>query len=367
MLKATAAKALAIAAAISLIACVPASPPTSASGPGEHSSASAEGEPDLSEIRDYLRAWETRGGSGSILIARKDQILIEEGYGLADRASGRAITRETIFDIGSLVKLFTAAAILQLESRGQASQSDRLEKYFENVPPDKRGITIGQILAHRAGLADIVDANGRPLEFAPEIDFLPFTRDQLVEGIFTAPLVGKPGEGEHYSNFGYGLLGVIVEKVSGLSYEDYVRRHIFVPADMHDTGYLDPPRTRQEMAIGYQGADAWGTPLDFTAPDGPSWILKASGGMLSSPRDMLLFVQALQDGHILDPEPFERFLTLHQSVSPSGKPYVIAFGSNNIYWAGLYWDRANDIVAIVYTSDSEHTANEVMQALVRLL
>jgi CubicO group peptidase (beta-lactamase class C family) len=316
-------------------------------------------------LNAMLRSWEQAGGSGSVAVMEGDRILFERGYGFADRAAGRLITPETVFDIGSLVKRFTAVAILQLEARGALSLSDTLPKYFDDVPADKRDITIRQVLVHEAGLIDLVNSDGSIPEFTPELDFVNVSREEVVRRTLSARLLAQPGTARHYSNWGYSLLGMIVEKASGQSYERYVQENIFAPAGMRDTGYLLPRRTRSEMAIAYRGGRPWGATTDFqTATGYPSWMIKASGGMLSKPRDILSFIRAMRDGRLLGPAAMARY---DEFFLRPGRTTESSFGSNGIYYAGYVWRRSKDQIMVVFTNNSEHTAEQAIEAIAKEL
>src|SRR6185436_19744664 len=103
-------------------------------------------------LADYFHKVAGLGFSGAVLAAKGNKILFRNGYGWADQTQRLQITPETVFDIGSITKVFTAVAIMQLEERGQLSTSDRITKYFANVPPDKVSITLHQLLTHTSGL-----------------------------------------------------------------------------------------------------------------------------------------------------------------------------------------------------------------------
>ncbi|MGH7597255.1 MAG: serine hydrolase domain-containing protein, partial [bacterium] len=180
------------------------------------------------KLDQYMTRLAKFGFSGAMLVAQKGKIILHKGYGWADMARGIPITNATVFDIASLTKQFTAAAILKLEVQNRLKIGDRLSKFLSNVPKDKAGITLHHLLAHTAGL---------PAELAHEDNF---TRERFIAAVLRAPLKTRPGQKYSYSNLGYTLLAAIIEMVSGQSYETFLAKELFEPAGMRHTGfYLD--------------------------------------------------------------------------------------------------------------------------------
>jgi hypothetical protein len=179
--------------------------PPMAGGVGAEKSSNAD---RTERLREYLERLERLGFSGVVLAAKDGEILLEEGYGLADRETGREVTAQSVFTIGSITKQFTGAAIAKLAEEGKLSFDDKIEKYFEGVPPDKRAITIHQLLTHTAGF---VDALGGDFD-------LKATDEWVLAEALASKLLFEPGSRHEYTNVGYSLLGMIVERASGLSY-----------------------------------------------------------------------------------------------------------------------------------------------------
>src|SRR5205085_8611691 len=162
-----------------------------------------------SRLDEFLRGEEARGFSGAVLVDKEGRVILSKGYGLADRARGTRITEDTIFNVGSLAKQFTAAAILKLEMSGKLKTQDLISKYFDGVPEDKRAITIHQLLTHTSGLPREHSANS----------YDPANRDEMVRRVLALKLKSAPGAKYEYSNTEYMLLAAIIEKVSGQAYE----------------------------------------------------------------------------------------------------------------------------------------------------
>jgi CubicO group peptidase (beta-lactamase class C family) len=210
---------------------------------------------------------------------------------MSDREQGIKADCDTVYDVMSMTKQFTAAAIVKLESQGRLDVSDRIGEYLTGVPDDKRGITIRELLTHTSGLVDSLGG-----------DYEPLTREQMIRQALSSKLKSEPGSKYSYSNLGYSLLAAIVEKASGQGYEDYLADELFRPAGMDQTGYVLPDWSGSDVAVEYDAhGKPRGTPLERPwAGDGPYWNLRGNGGMLSTPRDMLRWNRALSGSRILD-------------------------------------------------------------------
>lgn len=236
-----------------------------------------------------LRAHEA-GFDGSLLVLSDGRPIIDKGYGLRDREALLPNTPATVHAIGSITKQFTAACILKLQEDSWLGVHDSLSKYFADVPADKRGITLHHLLTHSAGFPGAIGDDNEPID---GVDFAKLA--------FAEPLEFEPGSGYAYSNVGYSLLGIIVEKVSGMSYERYLRDSLLVPAGVLRTGYRIPDWAKEELAIGYRkDGTRWGTMLDHpTVNGGPGWHLRANGGIMSTTHDMAAWVDALRTNKVL--------------------------------------------------------------------
>ncbi len=261
---------------------------------------------------EYLTRLEAFGFSGAVLFADRDGIALAQGYGLADREAGRPVTVDTVFTTGSITKQFTAAAILKLEEEGELSVDDSIADHFDDVPADKRGITLHNLLTHTAGLRS---------DFAAT-DFTPVERDEYVRRALASELVAPPGEEYHYANSGFSLLGAIVEQVSGVSYEGYLRENLFLPAGMKDTGYLLPKWDPSRIAVGYREGERWGTIVERPmAEDGPFWALRANGGVHSTIGDMYRWHEALVGDALLSEESKAMLYDTHVPEGPRARSY----------------------------------------------
>ncbi len=317
-------------------------------------------------IDSYLSGLTSKGFAGSVLLEDNGAVLLDKGYGAADRTSGRAVTTATGFDIGSLVKPFTAAAILKLSSRGKLRCSDSISRFFPAAPPDKAAITVEQLLEHTSGLPDIVDASSKPLGYAPDFDYEPVSRDEIVRRAMNAKLLSAPGEKSRYSNLGYSLLGAIVEIASGEPYEQFVRESIFVPAGMSRTGYVAPGWKNADLAAGYQHNDRWGTPLEHRwLSDGPSWNLRANGGMLSTTGDLAKWIHALDGDKLLTPSEKKALFDLSVHRNKRGTRTMGAAGSNDIFDACYLWYLDEHRLLVMMTNSDQWRAEEMVPDLAK--
>jgi CubicO group peptidase (beta-lactamase class C family) len=202
--------------------------------------------------------------SGSILIEMGGEIVLRKAYGFADRSRGIANRPDAVFDIGSMSKQFTAAAVLVLQQEGKVSVTDAIGKLLPDVPADKKEITVQQLLTHTAGLP-----SDFPMVNATEPDYEQVARDEAVRRVLAAPLVFRPGSNWAYSNCGYILLAAIVERASGTPFPDYVRETIFRPAGLTHTGFwCDAELKSRSVALGH---DAFGTVLHDPRTRPLSW------------------------------------------------------------------------------------------------
>lgn len=234
------------------------------------------------------------GFSGVLLVAQGDDVLLHRAWGLADRKAKLPITPDTKLRLGSMNKMFTAVATLQLVQAGKLALDGRVGQYLPDYPnADIAKVTIRQLLTHSGGTGDI---------FGPQFDAHRLslkTHADYVRLYGTRGPDHPPGESHRYSNYGFLLLGAIVEQVSGQSYYDYVDAHIFARAGMTDSGSLPENVTLPGRACAYtrESRDAPWTDAADTLP----YRGTAAGGGYSTAGDLLKFARALQNGTLLPP------------------------------------------------------------------
>jgi CubicO group peptidase (beta-lactamase class C family) len=320
------------------------------------------GDPVGAELDRYMARLAAYGYSGSVLVARGGRVLLHQGYGLADRARRRPYTAETLFDVASISKQFTAAAILALEMAGKLEVEDTLGKFFPGAPADKAAITLHQLLTHTSGLRDT---------FGEEYEAV--TREELLRRVFASRLLGPPGRRYRYSNGGYSVLAAVVEVASGRTYDDYLRGRLFAPAGMRHTGFRLPARALALLAHGYAAEGDWGTPLDHPwAPDGPYWDLRGNGGILTSTGDLYRWHLALAGDAVLARPQREKYIRPYVSEgrwahtdygygwsvgkSPTGKLEVSHIGGNGAFESDFRRYLGDDAVIVLSGNSVDYSA-----------
>jgi D-alanyl-D-alanine carboxypeptidase len=241
----------------------------------------------------------SKGGqfSGVAVMAKNGVPVFQRAYGMADRERRVANNPETAFNLGSINKIFTQIAILQLRAAGKLDLDSTLAKYWPDYPNNEvaRKITIRQLLRHTSGIGgNIFDppAGGKRNDIRTLRDYLPLFVNQ--------PLAFEPGTRNAYSNAGYVVLGLLVERLSGDDYYTYVREHIFKPAGMTRTGSFAVDSLPPNTAIGYTRGDEdapLSTPLRPNSRELPGRGSSAGGGY-STAQDLVKFVQALREQRI---------------------------------------------------------------------
>jgi len=265
--------------------------------------------------------------NGAVLVAQKGEIILEKGYGWRNFATRTLNDSNSVFQIGSLTKPFTAMVILKLQEEGKLSVNDRLNKYF----PQQKGaetITLQNLLDHTSGLNNYTDI------FGPEDSAIishPVSQQRVI-GIFKQkPLSFKPGTKFEYCNSGYFLLGVIIEKLTGMSYERAVRQLIFSPLQMNNSGFDFINLHSASKAKGYLTADA-DKPDPAVLMD--STVTYAAGAIYSTVGDLYKWAKAIGKGEILSKSSRDEAFTPHLERYGDGWWIDTLFGEKYITHAG---------------------------------
>jgi CubicO group peptidase (beta-lactamase class C family) len=315
------------------------------------------------QIKTYLTELEKVGFSGTVLVEINGSKVISKGYGFSDKTKSIKNEPTTIFSIGSITKQFTAVAILKLEMQGKLLIDDKITKYFENVPTEKSSITIHDLLRHQSGLQSVV---GR--------DYDKISAEEFLDTVMNSKLRFEVGKEFSYSNIGYSLLGMIIEKVSGKTYETYLYENLWKLAQMEMTGYARPSFDKNKIAIGYYKDDKiWGKPTDKEwDKTAPYWHLLGNGGVLSTAEDMYKWHKALLGEQVLSKEAKKKlyhpkiraeedYNTLYAygwDVSQTNRKTnrVWHNGTNNIFYADFmrYIDEG---VTLIMLSNKSHQTN----------
>jgi D-alanyl-D-alanine carboxypeptidase len=273
----------------------------------------------LDALRSRLDKGATDGTfSGAAIVAKDGKPIFTGAYGLADRETKIPNTLDTKFRIGSMNKMITATAIVQLAQAGKLKVSDPLIKFLPDYPNKAWAskVTIHQLLTHTGGAGDF---------FGPEFDKHRLELKTLQNYV---NLYGKreptfePGTSWDYANYGFILLGIVVEKASGQDYYEYVREHIFKPAGMTSTDSLPEDQAVPNRSVGYMYS---GDSKSFV-PNNPTLPYRgtSAGGGYSTVGDLLAFANAIENHKLLDAEHTE-MLTVGKADTPGGRKYAYGF------------------------------------------
>jgi CubicO group peptidase (beta-lactamase class C family) len=238
--------------------------------------------------------------NGSVLVCKNNETVFKSGYGMANFEHDIPNTPNTKFRIGSITKQFTAMAVMLLEERGKLKVEDCITKYITDAPEAWGDLTIHHLLTHTSGVPSFTSMPEyrRDMMLAQSID-------QMVARFKEKPLSFVPGEEYEYSNSGYFLLGTIVEKASGVSYDEFIRKEICEPLKLHDTGYDRFRTVLKHRASGYLRRshsiihDAY---LDMSQP-------YAAGALYSTVEDLNRWDQALRRRELISEDRYERMFT----------------------------------------------------------
>ncbi|GAA0192534.1 CubicO group peptidase (beta-lactamase class C family) [Brevundimonas nasdae] len=284
--------------------------------------------------------------SGSVLVARDGQILLDRGYGLANREWSIPNDSATRFRLGSVTKQFTAVAIMLLNERGQVDLDAPVKTYLPNAPAAWDRMTVRHLLTHTAALADYTR-----LEDFEAKKTLPTTAEALMARFRDRPLAFQPGEGWAYSNSGYVVLTAIIERVSGQTYADFVVQNLFHPLNMGDSGYDSHDVILPRRASGYTPSGEGvinAAYVDMSVPQG-------AGGLYSTTHDLLKWEQGLFGARLLKPQslailttPYRNNYALGLEVAKDGDDTIISHsGAIDGFNTYLAYDTTNRMTVVV--------------------
>lgn len=278
------------------------------------------------------------GFCGVVLVATQGKVVLEKGYGVADAAEPRAMPPDALYDWASVSKQFTAAAVLKLieasrmddaalkklgvKKLGEAMKDkkwrklgldDPLSRFFPEAPKDKAAVTLRQLLNHTSGIER---------GFKPEWKFDASNRDSLIACILGLPMVSKPGRNWEYNNAAYSFVAALIEKVSGMTFEEFCGELLFQPAGMASATMigakgLDLSRV-PKIARGAGFTDLPGN-YAFAYGNQLSWGYRGCGGVVASTRDLFQWDRALRGGKLLSKE------SLEQLYAPGLQDYALGW------------------------------------------
>lgn len=300
--------------AIALVLIGATIPSAAAPRTDQRSEAAAAEKPALLQLDVLARRLTAKDKfSGVILIARGGKSILQRTYGLADREKHVRIRPDTRFYLGSANKMFTAVAVLQLVAAGRLSLDDTVEKVLPDYPNRDvaRKVTVRHLLAHTSGLAevDIFADRERTRELQDYIALYGSTG-----------LTSEPGSTGGYSNFGFIILGAMVERLSGQKYRDYVAEHIFKPAGMTASDFPTRNERSPDLAVGYTRRWPDSSKVTPLQPHGTSlpWRGTSAGGGASNAPDLLRFINMVKSGKLVDPGLFAQAIKPQSSTAALG-------------------------------------------------
>ena len=303
--------------------------------------------------------------TGAVLVARDGEVLLDRGYGFANREWSVPNDGDTKFRLGSVTKQFTAVAIMLLNERGLVDLDAPVKTYLPDAPAAWDGVTVRHLLTHTAGVPNFTDFDDYGASKT-----LPATMDSLIGRFRDRPLDFQPGEGWSYSNSGYILLTAIVEKASGRSYADFVAETLFQPLGMADSGYDSHAAVLPRRASGYAptargivNADY----IDMSIPQG-------AGALYSTTRDLLKWEQGLFGGRLLTPASLALLTTPVRNQYAFGLAVTQAGGNTTIAHSGgiegfntnMAWDPDRRMTVIVLGNLNGPGSDQVAGSLMAL-
>ncbi|MCB2309089.1 beta-lactamase family protein [Clostridium estertheticum] len=263
-----------------------------------------------SEMSKYIDDYSPKDKfSGTVIVAKDNEIILDEGYGMADYNNKIMNKSKTVFDIASITKQFTATAILMLQEKNLLSVQDTVDKYIPDYPEGKK-IKIYNLLSQTSGIIDY----SQPSEKGK----LTYTPLEIIELFKNEPRKFETGTKYEYSSSNYILLGYIIEKVSGMKYEQYLEKNIFKPLKLNSTGFLSNKLSIKNKAIGYALSENSGKYIPASNEENST--LYSAGGIYSTVNDLYTWENALFEGELISKE------SLYEMLTPLLNTYGYGYG-----------------------------------------
>lgn len=292
----------------------------------------------------------------AVAVLHKGEIVLAKGYGLANVEHNVPVTTDTIFQSGSVGKMFTAVAVMTQVEHGKIKLDDPVSKYLPGTPPSWSPITVRNLLTHTSGIPNY----GEDFNYKRD-----YTDDELLKVAYALPLDFKPGARWSYSNTGYEVLGILVKKATGRSYLDILQSEVFKPLGMKTARGISDLDIVPHRAAGYQLVDGVLKNQDWTSATMNS---TADGSLYFSLKDMIAWNRGVEKGAVVGSEGWKQIYTPVRLNS--GKPYPYGFGweldeaggqpryHHGGAWAGfrIYYSRyLGDEMAIILLTNSAAT------------
>jgi len=334
--------------------------------------AQAETGPSMPEQIDaFVKAEMTRQKIPGVAVAvvKGGKVVVSKGYGLSNVELRVPVTPETVFQSGSLGKMFTAAVVMLLVEDGKLSLDDSITRFYPDAPWRWRGITVRHLLSHTSGIPDYEDTT---LDFRKD-----YTEEDLARIALGMKLEFEPGSRWSYSNTGYVLLGAIIRKVSGRFYGDVLRERVFAPLGMSTAAIISEEDIVPNRAAGYRRAQGELKNQEWVSP---SLNTTADGGLYLSILDYVAWDAGIRTRKVLKPASWDALFT--PVKLQSGRTYPYGFGwvvddfsgqrrqHHGGAWQGFvtYLSRylGDDLTVIVLTNVSGSDPREIVNGIAAL-
>lgn len=262
-------------------------------------------------LKSFINSYVTKNGfDGTILVQQDSAIIYQESFGIADRRFNIPITRETIYNIASITKAFTAVLILQLVEEGKLELNKPFKTYLPEYPDQvSLKVTLHQLLNHNSGivLIDTVSSVDNAMKYGLGIFQVPHTSDQILRSFWDKPLANEPGTKFNYNNADYIILGKIIEKIYHKTYEEVLYEKILRPLDMHNSGVMHEKDIIKNLASTYFKDNNSAIFINSIPMFRENWY--AAGAMYCSPLDLLKFSNALYGLKLINKRSLDLMLT----------------------------------------------------------
>lgn len=293
--------------------------------------------------------------NGTALVAEKGKILLQKGYGYKSFSNNSLNNSNSIYEIGSLTKPFTAAIIVKLQEEGELSIHDKLNKYFPSLKNGEK-ITIENLLTHTSGLKNYTDIIG-PEDSA--IITNPVPKERILDIFQNKPLEFKPGTKFSYCNSGYFLLGMIIEKVTGTKYEQVVRNRIFDPLNMKNSGFDFKNLKDTAKTQGYSVLNKYNK-IESISVD--STVYYSAGAMYSTTGDLYNWAKAIAEKKLLTEDSWKQIFTPFKNSygygwyidSLIGKSCIRHEGGFLGFMSDFYYYPQEDVSIILLTNEGNY-------------
>ncbi|HYF31264.1 MAG TPA: serine hydrolase domain-containing protein [Chitinophagaceae bacterium] len=307
-------------------------------------------------IDSLFRSYSDSGLAGSLLVVENDQVTLRKGYGYSNNTSKAANTPATLFNVASIGKQFTMYAILQLEAAGKLKTSDHLYKFIGRFGDMRDSITILHLLHHRSGMVK----QGTDLNTQ--------SRDGFIQSVKQAQAESVPGEKYRYTNAGYSMLAAVVEIASGLPFETYVRKHIFIPLGMHNTGYpWEKHIPKNQLATGYNSN------REALPAESDQWASRGPGNMVTTMDDLYIWIKAydnkafmpspIRERILRDALPGQETFSWNKARTSRGTPFYHKGGGRIDFESRMMWWPEDKVLVVFSLNNDYNLARKLFTAI----